>query len=484
MRFRYQFATLASVLVIGYYLYSGFASPRNQGRSLAASNSFSQRSQTIYQNDSANSIVHLMYPSKALPSGIAKVVHDPTLTTSWKSLDDTFEFHDAVQLPSLVPVVEIQFPAMPLESFGLMVVTNAERAESFMRTQVASQVQTLAGKLNSSRFLEESLLEKAFLQRDLLQTYTVFVCSLTHLKEPELIAKAKRVVSDLSPVLRKLLLDPAELAQLENIRRQHRNISRFRQDAALDTAADYLPARVVEDDDTWWSVDFRLKYNVHYGKYRGRSFIHIYARIPGMSHQKFRELWYLTATRLGAVSNAQPGLSTLPEGSEMMLVRTMGVLAQDLTMADSGIVEEVLIRGFRTRRAEFHPTSSDFRGTVHFQYLLDRSRYLSEPQDIGLVRIHDDSPSYVGFFPCAPDVDTSMNEFLIPSRFNCINCHSETLHGTPTVFSLGFEEVTNPVHVYDGHPFASFDDPTGRIRLATDEIRTLQESITRSLTGQ
>lgn len=158
-----------------------------------------------------------------------------------------------------------------------------------------------------------------------------------------------------------------------------------------------------------------------------------------------------------------------------MLVRTMGILLDDMSLCDSGIIEEVLIRAFSRSEATFDRESSDFRGTYHRQYLLERHRLLSDVESLWLVRIGDNSPTYLGNYSSCPDEHVNTGEYRTLSRMNCVSCHSETYYGSSTVFSFGLKAVPDWLAQFNDNPIVRPVGPGKRVTPISEIFRILRE---------
>lgn len=119
-----------------------------------------------------------------------------------------------------------------------------------------------------------------------------------------------------------------------------------------------------------------------------------------------------------------------------MLVRTFGVFMEDGTYRDSHWPEEVLIRAFKYQNPKVDISTSDFSGTVFYQYRLAREALKSKNNFLGLVRVRDDDREFFGFFGSVPDPKNAYSATTTTMRSNCISCHAELFYGINTVFSL------------------------------------------------
>lgn len=437
----------------------------------------------VYAQEEANALLDVMFPTSVIAWNVSRVLEDPSRLDAWKDLDDTYDHHDEVQEASGLRAVEITFPAAPMESYWLSAADDDDRMRDFLDSITLIRLSNILRDLERQPVRTGSVSEKALLQRDLFHVYTV-VAAAEELAEKYRNGEKRAMTAELrqrtAAVLRRLLLSDSELAELKADYANRSQLTEFTSEPTFRLEDDYLPQRAVTEDESWMRLNFHAKYNEHYNKYRGRSFIQVYARAPGVSRSQFRDYWSNLARTYGRSLNVSGGVPAMLPRAEFLLVRTMAVMLDDGRMANSGIVEEILIRQFAKSAPEFDSRTSDLRGTLHYQYLLDRRRLLSNPESAGLIRVHDNDPSYIGFYPRAPDTANSWNEFVNVSRFNCINCHSEFSIGSSSVFSFGYEEVRDADHLFDGHAFAQWvkGDEGGSVRLSTSEYLGFTATLT------
>lgn len=119
-----------------------------------------------------------------------------------------------------------------------------------------------------------------------------------------------------------------------------------------------------------------------------------------------------------------------------MLVRTFGLLMKDGNIRDSMWPEEVIIRAFKYPCATVDLSTSDFSGTVFYQYRLAREVLAEDTRSLGLRRIGDDDEQFFGFFGDVPDLYTSYSKSTTTMRVNCIGCQAELFYGLSTIFSF------------------------------------------------
>ena len=117
-------------------------------------------------------------------------------------------------------------------------------------------------------------------------------------------------------------------------------------------------------------------------------------------------------------------------------MRTAKLLSTEGEEVDICLVEEVLVRAFKSSDPIVDHDSSDFCGTIHFQYLLSRELLLGRNTGSYMRRIDDDALVFMGLTAEVPDVDTVHTASITTARLNCIACHGINPFGTNSIFSF------------------------------------------------
>jgi len=442
----------------------------------------SHMADVIYSEPAANGLLRVLFPKTVHPPGASRLLHEPEILRNWKSLEDTYALYDDGSVPpGSGPPAPVQFNVPPIESFWVTYAENAEKAAVFLSSPAFIGLRGVARELALARCRCDTLLEKVLLQRDVYHVFSIVDRANCTSPDAALAAGADFVACDLAEALRALLFSREELRVLQAEYATHVGAVEFKLGPGADYSPEdeYLPRRVATEDSTWYPMETRLSEHVHFKRFRGRSFFHTWIRVPGMTQEEFGDYWHNIARSYGSISNTVRLLSPLPAGTETLMTRTLAVLIEDGTVEDSGIVEEVLIRVHKSEKADFDSATSDFRGTNHWQFLLDRERLLKGRSPIGLALIDQDAPAYVGIFPRAPDWGSAFNENVTLARFNCIACHSESLHGASTIFALGQEQQYDREQVFWAPEYIRPNPDGPGFVLTTTEFRHLNAILRR-----
>ena len=279
------------------------------------------------------------------------------------------------------------------------------------------------------------VLRKALAQRDLLQTYSLLLAAARKLDDEESRARVSRLEDVIATALEATLLTDSDYQSLvAELPKALPAAYTSRQSYSL--AQNYLPERVLVADDSWLEIPGTGRPFRHFVTYGGRSFVKVYVRAPHLSNEEMADLWKRLFAAYGNQLHLSAVKQTTPPGIETLLLRTFGVYLRDGTFRDSLWPEEVLIRILKYDHSEIDNGSSDFRGTLFFQYKLSRSALLAQPASLGLKRTLDDDRQFFGFLGDAPDRQHSHSETVTTMRSNCIACHSELSYGLGTIFAF------------------------------------------------
>jgi hypothetical protein len=219
---------------------------------------------------------------------------------------------------------------------------------------------------------------------------------------------------------------------------------RFTQSHNFDESISYLPRRVLNDDPSWLPLLLHADSTKHFRDHGGRSFVRVYLKAPGMGVSELRRLREQLYDRYGEAITVTSGTPALPPGSETLLVRSFGIFRDDGSYADSGLLEEVVMRIFKHGEQTYDVATSDWRGTLIYQYKARRRLVLDHQETLGLERIPSDASQFIGFFGDVPDAANAGARTLTTMKFNCIACHSELLYGASSVFSFAMKEDAEP----------------------------------------
>jgi hypothetical protein len=393
------------------------------------------RRQPVYGSDArADRLLALMFPTSIPCEGVTRAYASRGREPAFKDLGEVLTYHSqgmhrAARTPQTVEIADDH-----LESFWLTLEEDNGRAGQLLLR--AGRVEELVRSLADSPPRFSTPLEKALLQRDIFQMGLLFTKAARTLRDADARRRAVRALRALASLWRTLWLRDEEFRRLTELRPAAIDRKRFTVVGSCDLRDDYLPQRVLSEDRGWYEVLFEETPASHFVDFHGRSFVRVFIKPPGMAEAAFRsyqaKLSRVYGTGLTRTGSAPP----LPAKTETLLIRTFGVFLHDGTYADTGFPEEVVMRVFKYERTRVDLTTSDFRGTLFYQYKMRRRDLLREPRSLGLRRIRETEPQFFGFLSEVPDPRNATSETLTVMRNNCVGCHSEALYGVSTVFSL------------------------------------------------
>jgi hypothetical protein len=338
--------------------------------------------------------------------------------------------------------------------------------------------------LDRTTSVPASVLEKALLHRDLLQICYVLARLRDMANQDQSISQARHAESAfyaVVPVLRRFLLSEEELLDLRHeMRARYLFAGVSARPATLEP--DYLPSSPLcqKEGDGWYLMNFSSSDNKHFAHYEGRSFIHVWFRAPNLTRREFYDYWDDIAATYGKRVNLSAKVPELPDGCETALVRTFAVVLDNGEIADSGIPEEVILRLFSHNKARVDAGTSDYKGTMHYQYKMKRKLLLGGKRVYGLSRIREEEASFVGFHTEVPDKRNSYRECITTMRYNCLVCHSETFYGASSVFSLGKTRVQDGKERFEGSDILRPIPSEGRFIGVSSFYRSLIDTLSQS----
>ena len=160
-----------------------------------------------------------------------------------------------------------------------------------------------------------------------------------------------------------------------------------------DLRDDYLPTVVIRPERGWYPMPFTEKASVHFEVYGGRCFVQTFIHPHGWDENRFFKYWQEISRRFGRGLHLEGKVPPLPAGSETVLVRSFGVFLTDGSFADTHVPEEILIRLFKYTESSLDMTTSDYVGTLLYQYKMQREKLLNDPSSLGLQRLKTRMPS-------------------------------------------------------------------------------------------
>jgi hypothetical protein len=378
----------------------------------------------------------LVFSTSIVTSGMTKAIVHRDRGYSFKSMEEINQFNvrssDVIEGSGQVIVLR----EAPLESVYWWPVESPDGAVEFIRVLA----KTLSAELSDPRSVvilrnKASALEKALAQRDLFQIYGLVTLAGSRAPDAGTRALAVRLERLIGEAFYQVLLSKSEYLELRELL-PTRVPPHFAARSSGTLVEDYLPLRAIADDTSWTEVPARGKPFRHFRDYRGRSFIRVYIRAPEDAPQEFLVQWRELFKQYGRRLHTSAVRQRPAEGLETMLVRSFGVFLISGEYMDSYWPEEVILRIFKYSDPRMDHETSDFRGTLFYQYKLSRRGALAEPASLGLVRVYDDDVRFFGFFGDVPDPSNSYSDTVTTMRVNCISCHSELFYGLSTIFSF------------------------------------------------
>jgi hypothetical protein len=376
-------------------------------------------------------VIAFAFPREIVSSGKTVALATRDAGYAFRSLGEVNQYNVGAShlIPDTAHTLNLQ--NSPLESPWWWAVRSPEGARAFV-----AGLRGVLQQADDAPIEAASVLSKALLQRDLIHVYALLFRAREQVDEPALERVAAVLQGLLAEQIERVLLSEDEYRALVALR--PKSVPKgFVATPAHSLSSQYLPARVLAADPSWMEIPhtgseaFR-----HYMDYGGRSWIRVYVRAAHLDAEQMRVLWQKLYRAHGADLHVTGTPHEVPVRFESMLVRSFGVFASDGSFRDSTWPEEVIIRAFKYSQPQVDLTTSDFRGTLFYQYKMLRSDLLRDPGSLGLRRVHDDDEQFFGFFGDVPDPGNAYSDTTTTMRANCISCHSELFYGLATIFSF------------------------------------------------
>ena len=294
------------------------------------------------------------------------------------------------------------------------------------------RVQNLLKEINTTT-VELTLSEKAFLQRDLLQAYVFLSHSKKILEFDSIELKLlDQILIEISSVIGEIRLSEDALSELK----RGFNYGEWGGGEKWNLKDNYLPLSDIINTNGWKIIGNLAR--AHNFTFRGSSVFRSYIKIPNYSINE-------TIAFIDGVSEIHkqykgkmgppPVLPPIPEGSEVALIRTIGLINDKNEYVDTEIVEEVFLRLFKYSKPKRDAQSSDYKGTYYYHYKIDRRKFLSG-EEFYMNRRYDCDISFSGFMGEVPDYRHTLYSYVTTTASNCRECHSSQFYGTHSLFSL------------------------------------------------
>jgi len=384
-------------------------------------------------------------------------------TSLGEVLEQNYRGADAIENSSF----QLKLSAWPLESPLRAALHDKRNSNSIV--EAVYKALWPASRRTSLRLNDhKSLLARLLAQRDLYQTFWLLTVARQH-ADPDHQRLAAESLEALALLIDATLFSEVDYRALVALR-STKIPSSFSDTAHFTLSEDYLPGPVVGLTDSWVPITNRGTPFRHFADYRGRSFVKVFWRAPYLPKTQLEEMRAQIYAKYGRNLHAGAVEEPIPKGFEAVLLRTIPAMLIDGSLRDSGWPEEVLVRIFKYPRSTIDLATSDFRGTLFYQYKLTRETLLKDPSSLGLRRVRDDDTQFFGFFGDTPDPINSYSDTATTMRENCISCHSETFYGYSTIFS--FEREPGLEFGSDDNRFWKELSP-GAYRLLTPEYEEL-----------
>jgi hypothetical protein len=352
----------------------------------------------------------------------------------FQSLEEVnvFNVAGAHPIPGSEQFLELRY--MPLESPYRASLRAGQGADAFI--DALHDILSATGRETGSRTqrLRGGTIHKLLAQRDLYQAYSLAFLAREHVDASRRDA-ADGVLDSLAHRIASTLFTPEEYRALLDSRPRSLP-ARFASSPAYSLEQDYLPAVVLRADSSWTRLTNRGEPFRHFSDYRARSIVNVYVRAAGRSVPQIQALHAQLFGKYGLTLHQTAIKEEVPDGFETLLVRNIGVLLSDGTYRDSSWPEEVIMRVFKYPKPKLDLETSDFSGTLFYQYKLARELAEGNAGSLGLVRVRDDDAQFYGFFGDVPDPHNSYSRSVTTMRQNCVACHAELFYGLNTVFSF------------------------------------------------
>lgn len=301
--------------------------------------------------------------------------------------------------------------------------------------------------------LSASPLHSVLLQRDLWAAFD-FLMGQNIERRGDLPTRQRRtrVCRKLARVIQSLALPAKALAELPDNYALALASGHFSTKHDFDPSRNYLPPKLLTNDDEWQELDFykakrsedieRRWVFLHMRHYRGRSYFRVFYRFPQGRTQLEDFLKRLDATGIDWRTGAQnghvmlkPDAPQVPVGTEVVLLQFLIALDTNLQPVPTSLVESVRVIAFKNVEGDQDPSTNSNHGINFAKYTLKRRLALAGGmKNGGLHREPDDLPFYRILFEGEKAPDWGSRGRTVTLVNDCRSCHSG--RGQSGVFSL------------------------------------------------
>jgi hypothetical protein len=425
----------------------------------------------VYTNAKCQDLLTIMFPTHVEASGMTKGYSERLQIPHPQDIDGALAWSGSVQTYTRRDKLTINLSYFPLESPLLWDASFPGAARGLLASNKITELRGVLSEIHDEDLVFSSVLEKALFQRDFYQIIYILMSAResSHFDNDQIDA----ALVDARAIWDKILFTDSEFGVLVQKMNAYKKETAKGQSltSPYNRLLQYLPGPAINQYTNWHEIIFNKYASAHFRDYGGRSFIRVYLKMPGFSDSEISAFHKRMNMEYGGAVHLNGSVEAVPDHTEVTLVRTVGLFLKDGSYVDSGIVEEVLLRAFKTGAPKVDQMSTDLRGGYYYQYKMRRDRLLqSHPVNLGLFAIEPSDCSFWGYFGDVPDPISSGNSSLTSLQANCTACHSELHYGTSTIFSLEqpYNAGDNNIGEYQSGLLKRLDSPS-RYMLNTDE---------------
>ncbi|WP_157606239.1 hypothetical protein [Schlesneria paludicola] len=295
-------------------------------------------------------------------------------------------------------------------------------------------------------------IRRVMLQRDLWAVFDSLVSqNISRRGDVETRQRRARLCGRLAKVIQSLALPVETLAQLPNNYQLALESGHFTDTHQFDPQREYLPSRLLTEDDEWQELDFyqpkvtqdieRRFVFLHTRAFRGRSYFRVFYRFPGGRSQLEKYLQEVEATGIDWKASGQhgsimlkPDAPQVPEGTEVALLQFLIALDPNMKPVPTPLVESVRVNMFKTVDGGRDPSTNTGLGFNATKYTLKRRLAFAGMKHGGLQREPDDLPVYRIIFESENAIDWGPRGRFFELAAECRSCHSGS--GRSGVFAI------------------------------------------------
>jgi len=385
----------------------------------------------------ANTLLKNFFPNNVFPNDvrITRVVFEPIRPP--RDAEDFFELQMRANEAISKDASQLRFSGEILDSpYATISHVNGFEPTLLLRSPFYDENLNAVRSLSEDELNFGSVREKMLFQRDLFQIMHVVYRVFISVRDEKDINRARILLDELFVLFPKTFLTETEL---EDIRSRELEPGGYSSINTWKMENNYLPDLLFGNEPRFAKIPLREDQSIHFTKHSGRSFFYVYIKVPDWSGEKVINYWREVSSQHGEEGEVE-NFEVLPAGTETMLTRSAGVFLADGTYADSGVFEEVLLRIFKHAIRTLDVNTTDFWGTNYSEFVLDRTRFLKNHNDIALKEKSMDSLSYWGFWGEAYDPSPMPFPAITTMKWNCYTCHALVGYGSETILTMRLQD--------------------------------------------